>query len=227
MKEIMIPYLLKWEMISEAQRLMVGLPVRDGGLALVDVRKAAASQHKASVESTAVLQALILDGVGTIDAYHREAHMNHLNKVAAAGRQERRLATKKEALALMSGEVPLPDGSHQLPQMMKRALTRARDAQHRGAGLIYTLLPSKLLGRNLDAVVFRDSIAVRYHNPNLHAATEVCTADNCNEPATLEHALTCPKGGNIIKRHNALIRTIQEISLTTLGDPRNTRGLVR
>jgi len=38
MRDIMIPFLLKWDMISEAQSLMVGLPVRDGGLASIDVR---------------------------------------------------------------------------------------------------------------------------------------------------------------------------------------------
>ena len=49
MTKTMIPYLLQWEMITEAQRLMVGLPVRDGGLALVDVRKSDLPQHRASV----------------------------------------------------------------------------------------------------------------------------------------------------------------------------------
>jgi hypothetical protein len=222
-----IPYLLKWEMISEAQRLMVGLPVRDGGLALLDVRKAAVSQYTASLEATAVLQSLILDRVGGIDSKQREAHMTHFVKVAASKRQERRAATKAEAQALIDGEAVLPVGAPQLPSMMRRALKRARECQLRGTGLIYTLMPSKVLGLNLDAVVLRDSIAVRYHYPTLHAATEVCTADGCNEPATLEHSLSCSKGGNVIRRHNAPLRTLQDIALITLGDPRNQKGFVK
>ena len=222
-----IPYLLKWELISEAQRLMVGLPVRDGGLALLDVRKTVVPQHKASLEATAVLQSLILDQIGTIDASQREAHIHHFVKVAAAKRQERRAATKVEALGLVNGEAALSEGSPQLPQTMRHALARARDCQPRGAGLIYTLLPSSLLGLKLDAIVLRDSIAVRYNYPTLHAATETCTADSCGEPYTLEHALQCRFGGNIVRRHNAPLRVLQEIALTALGDPRNIKETVR
>ena len=60
MTQKLIPYLLKWELITEAQRIMVGLPVRDGGLALLDVREAAVPQHEASIETTGLAQSLIL-----------------------------------------------------------------------------------------------------------------------------------------------------------------------
>ena len=110
---------------------------------------------------------------------------------------------------------------------MRRALDRARTCQHRGTGLIYTLIPSKILGLTLDSVVFTDSIAVRYNSPTLYAATEECTADRCSAPATLEHVLTCPYGSNIIDRHNTPMETLQDVSLTVLGDPHNKKGWVK
>ena len=68
---------------------------------------------------------------------------------------------------------------------------------------------------------------MRYNYPTLHAATETCTADQCNEPYTLEHAIQCRFGSNIHTRHNAPLRALQEIALTALGDQRNTRGTVK
>lgn len=206
---------------------MVGLPVRDGGLALLNVTKLADSQYTSSQKSTAVLQSLILDQVRTLDPNQRDAHMAHFAAAAAARRQDNVNKTKAEASALEEGTAILQDGSPQLPSTMRRALARARDCQKRGAGLIYTLLPSKLLGLTLDSVAFRDSIAVRYNYPTLHAAVETCTADRCGEPYTLEHALQCRYGGNIIQRHNAPLRALQEIVQTALGDPYNTRGTVK
>ena len=79
---------------TEAKRLMVGLPVRDGGLALLDVRKTVTSQYEASTEATAVLQSLILDQVGAVDDRQREAYTSHFVRVAAAKRQQRRGETK-------------------------------------------------------------------------------------------------------------------------------------
>jgi len=227
MTNTVLPYLLQWEMITEAQRPIVGLPVRDGGLASLEVRKTAIPQYKASVESTEVLQSLILDRVGAIDASQHDAHMYRCSKKAALKRQERRAVAKAESIAIENGNAPLSEGSQQLSVDMRRALGRARDCQHRGAGLIYTIVPSKALGLTLDSVVFSDSIAVRYNTPTLHAASEICTADKCHEAGTLEHVLTCPYGSNIIDRHNAPINTIQEIALTVLGDTHNKKGWVK
>ena len=63
-----------------------------------------------------------------------------------------------------------------------------------------------------------------YNTPTLRMATEVCTADKCKEPATLEHVLTCTHGSNIKDRHNIPIDTVKEIALIALGDPHNQKG---
>ena len=73
-------------------------------------------------------------------------------------------------------------------------------AQEKGASSWLSALPIKSLGYALNKQEFRDAVSLRYSwkvkdTPNFCA---------CNKPNSVDHALTCKKGGYVSMRHNAL-----------------------
>ena len=71
-------------------------------------------------------------------------------------------------------------------------------AQEKGSGSWLTALPIKSLGYTLNKQQFRDSICLRYgwKVPNTPSYCQ------CGKKNDVDHALSCPKGGYVIMRHN-------------------------
>ena len=203
-----IPYLLKWEHITEAQIQMVSLPFRDGGLGLPKIADTAVSQFKGSREATGVLSALMMSRVSKLDDTQRQAHDSHIAKSSAKARKSRKEVTKMKSKSLVEG--------NNLPHVMARALARAKGSKE--SSVLFSLLPSTLLGTVLDEVVFRDAITVRYSYPTLNGTSDKCSADNFDADYDLEHACSCKKGGNIIANHDDVMKALQQVGLTVLRD---------
>jgi hypothetical protein len=60
-------------------------------------------------------------------------------------------------------------------------------------------MPDKLNGTILSAEEFRDSLGLRF---GLTPASLPSRCDGCGQRFTLEHAMTCAKGGLVLSRHN-------------------------
>ena len=73
-------------------------------------------------------------------------------------------------------------------------------AQEKGAGLWLTANPVKSFGFSLNKQEFQDSIYLRYGWRVLNTPS-YC---QCSEKNSVDHALSCKKGGYIIMRHNKL-----------------------
>ena len=78
------------------------------------------------------------------------------------------------------------------------------------------MAPNELMGFYLSKPEFYDGIAVRY-NANPINAPSRCEAGACGKEYNLEHALTCPYGGNRILRHDMVKRAVQSIAIAALG----------
>ena len=82
---------------------------------------------------------------------------------------------------------------------MPGSLQRAMDlAQEKGASSWLTSLPIGEFGFSLHKSAFRDAIALRYGWTPLNIPTHCA----CGAPFSVQHALSCPKGGFPTLRHN-------------------------
>ena len=84
---------------------------------------------------------------------------------------------------------------NELPPSMRSSVMLA---QEKGASNWLSCLPLKLHNFVLHKTVFRDAIALRYH----WLPSACPTSCACGHSFTIEHALSCPKGGFPSLRHN-------------------------
>ena len=85
-------------------------------------------------------------------------------------------------------------------------------AQATGSSNWLTALPLKSANSVLSKREFFDAVAVRYRWPLKHLPTHCA----CGKPFSIEHALSCAKGGFVYQRHNELRDTIANL----VGDVR-------
>ena len=79
--------------------------------------------------------------------------------------------------------------------------------QEKGAGLWLTANPVKSHGFTLNKQEFKDSISLRYgwKIPNVSSYCQ------CGEKNSIDHALSCKKGGYVIMRHNKIRDLVAEL----------------
>ena len=95
----------------------------------------------------------------------------------------------------------LSSHARELKSVLPPDLQRAMDlAQEKGASNWLTVLPIEEFGLSLHKGAFRDALALRYSWP-LHNTPSTCA---CGSHFTVEHALSCPKGGYPSIRHNEI-----------------------
>ena len=99
---------------------------------------------------------------------------------------------KRDRSASLASELK----SH-LPPDLQRAMNLS---QEKGASNWLTVLPVEEFGFSLHKGAFRDALALRYGWP-LHNTPSTCSCGSC---FSVEHALSCPKGGYPSIRHNEI-----------------------
>ena len=87
-------------------------------------------------------------------------------------------------------------------------------ASEKGASSWLTALPLKSFGYLLNKQEFTDAVALRY-NFNIKDSAKKCV---CGELNTINHSLSCKKGGYVSLRHNSLRDTIAEIMQNSCRD---------
>ena len=172
---------------------LFALPVRLGGLALVNPAQHAASEFTASVKITEPLTNVILHQ-GTDYSYEVvEAQL-----AAKADISKQRKTHQSEAAL-------------QLRESLSTPLQRVMDlAQEKGASTWLTALPIEEYGFSLHKGAFLDAVALRYG----WEPSKTPSRCGCGEKFTIEHAMSCPKGGFPSIRHNE----VRDLTATLLTE---------
>ena len=168
---------------NDLDRDLLALPARLGGIALVNPTQATDTDHLSSIKITEVLKDAILQ---QDFQYSGEVVVQQLEAKIEV-QQLRREQTRQ--------------ASEQLKESLPYSLKRSMDlAQEKGASSWLTCLPIEEFGFTLHKGAFHDALALRYNWQPLH----VPSSCGCGTKFSVEHALSCPKGGFPSIRHNEI-----------------------
>ena len=167
---------------SQIERDLIALPIRLGGLGIINPVSSAESSFKASSNLTAPLVAAI----ATQDLNH------HLS----------RSATKEIKISIHKNnrQIQKHTAEHvynQLTPQLKRSVDLAKE---RVSSSWLSVLPLDDHGFSLHKGDFRDALCLRYGWSLPHTPAKC----NCGSPFSVDHAMICPMGGFPTIRHNEL-----------------------
>ena len=182
--DVLIPSLIGRN-CSEAERDLVALPVRIGGLGLINPSDSADAEYSASIRVSAPL-------VSKIEAQsHETPEEAEVQRLVYATRKEKDDGLKEK----------LEEVKAMLPDKTQRAVDLACE---KGASNWLTVIPLKDMDFDLNKREFRDAVRLRYDWP-IPDNPSVCV---CGSMFTVDHAMICQRGGLVIQRHNE-IRDLQ------------------
>ena len=180
LREKFFPALFGGEEINTYFRKILGHSVKHGGLGIPDPRLSAEIAYNTSKYARRELVGSLLGG--TILNY-----VGHRACVRKASQTERR-----HNMCVELGEV-----ARQKKQAGGQERNRLHRATRNGAWLC--AVPHRLNGTELSREEFRDNLRLRY---GLTPQDIPMTCDGCGKKFSIEHALSCPKGGLVLVRHN-------------------------
>ena len=178
---ILLPSLTGRAPPNDAVRDLLALPTRLGGLGIINPIKSSKAEFHASTMISVPLATLI---TAQCSGYTYECITAQV--LAKKETKNLRRNREKEAASSMRETVPEP---------LKRAMDLA---QEKGASSWLTSLPIKEFGFSLHKDAFWDALALRYGWSPLNLPVH-CT---CGTSFSVQHALSCPKGGFPTLRHN-------------------------
>ena len=182
--DVLIPSLIGRN-CSEAERDLVALPVRMGGLELINLFDSADAEYSASIRVSAPL-------VSEIEAQsHETPDEAAVQRLVYATRKEKDDGPKEE----------LEEVKARLPDKTQRAVDLACE---KGASNWLTVIPLKDMDFDLNKREFRDAVRLRYDWP----IPDQPSVYVCGSMFTVDHAMICKRGGLVIQRHNE-IRNLQ------------------
>ena len=168
---------------SDLECALFALPARLGGLGIRIPSKIADNELHSSLLITLPLNNQILDHKREY-SYEIIAEQQH-NKASTRIKNRERSAREADVLY------------DQLPFSLQRAVDFARE---RGASTWLTVLPLTDHGFTLHRSDFHDAMALRYG----WTPTKLPSKCKCGNNFTVEHALSCARGGFPIIRHNEI-----------------------
>ena len=161
-------------------RALLSLPVRCGGLGIPNPTTTGEDCYASSTGGTQLLKDSLIAGTPLCASTHQ-----------SVASQARRKARKQRTAAQDARFDEL--ASTERPTVKRRMERSAR------TGAWLTTMPSLLNGTDLSADEFRDSLRIRYGLIPLGLPHR---CDGCSDRFTVEHAMSCKKGGLILQRHN-------------------------
>ena len=192
----LLPALTDGHHFSDKDRLLLSLPPKLGGLGIPIMTKTAAEEHQFSQMLTKSLSSRIYkqeENIGDLVVETRKAK-NEITRL----RKDRQENDLKRVRSLMNEDE-----------------IRANDiAQMKGASNWITTLPIKEENYVLNKREFFDAITVRYRW-EVKKLPITCV---CGSPFTIDHAMSCKKGGYIIHRHNEIRDTLAKMLEETCRD---------
>ncbi len=184
--EVFIPALLG-RSISPLERDILELPVRLGGMGIVNPVKISQREYQCSRQITKPLVQLISQQDQDITKLNREEVKN----------TKEQLKLQKEVYLRERFDTLYMDADHRL----KNHLTQAKE---KGASSWLTALPLKSLNYTLNKQEFQDGVHLRY-GWQIKGMPPYCT---CGKKNSIYHALDCKLGGYVSMRHDAIRDTI-------------------
>ena len=180
-----LPAILGGYCFSDLDRQIFGLPTRFGGLAIFDPTEVCQHEYDYSLEATRPLKSAILQ-----------------QKLALAPEEKIEMANKiKDA----KGSISFRKTSYYAhkSEELKAVCTddKARNLEVlciKGASSWLTVLPLQEFRYTLSKQEFVDAIHLRYKFP-ISGMPKICA---CSKSNSIDHALSCPKGGYTAMRHN-------------------------
>jgi hypothetical protein len=169
--------------IKDVDRDIFALPVRFGGLNIVNPVESADREYRASRFITKNLTDVILNQDQDFSNYDKE----DAKEKVKIGKNMKNEELKTRFTNLME----------QLTEKEKRMIDLAKE---KGVGAWLSARPIKSLGYVLNQQEFRDAICLRYG----WAIPNTPTYCQCGKKNDLNHTLSCAKGGYTIMRHNCL-----------------------
>ena len=177
--------------VGDGERDLLSLPTRLGGLGITNPMVDAPQAHKEAMMITRPLVDILLGSPATpstafaaqleVITATRKAHNKHVHDRAVSLRES------------------LPDGSTTALSM--------RWAQEHGASTWLTALPLTAHGFNLTRREFLDALCLRYG----WTPANLPSLCSCGRNFTVEHALSCMRGGYISLRHNEVRDLLAEL----------------
>ena len=169
--------------VSDIERRMIALPYRHGGLGIQNPTLTADREYATSVDVTRDLTDMII----AQDMDLKKLDQNKMTEKINSLKRE-----KEEALKLEAREI-----AQALDESMRRSF---ESTQEKGASSWLSALPLRRMGFVLNKQEFCDAIALRY-GWSIPGIPKFCA---CGAENSIDHTLTCKRGGYVIMRHNAL-----------------------
>ena len=157
---------------TEEERDLLELPVRLGGLGLVNPARIASQEYEASVKITGPLVQQI------VEQAHKPPDETEIKTFQTSARRE-----KNERLKMQCEQV-----RESLPGKTERAVELALDKE---ASNWLTVIPGKEMSFNLNKKEFRDAINLRFD----WEITDIPAIFICGDLFTVDHAMVCRRGG--------------------------------
>ena len=191
-RKVFLPNLTGQNAFNDMERDMLALPARLGGLGILDPCRMSELHYSTCETISAPLIRLILDQSETYAPEIKEAQARMRNNARKFHRQyEARTAN---------------DLKEDLSTKLQKALTICSE---KGASSWLSALPISEHGFALHRGAFRDALCLRYGWRPSHLPSH-CV---CGQHFTIEHALSCSRGGFPSIRHNE----IRNITADLLG----------
>ena len=182
-RQLLLPSITGQNALSDDERDLMALPARLGGLGIADPSRQATGHFSSSEKITAPLATLILL---QSPEYPPEAKAEQVRAKSTA----RNLRRQHEGMAAEELKERLPD-------KMQRAMTVASE---KGASSWLLTMPIADHGFDLHKGAFRDALCLRY-GWRPHLLPSHCV---CSQRLSIEHALSCSRGGFPSIRHNEI-----------------------
>ena len=177
--------------INDVERDILALPLRYGGLGIQNPVLTADREYKASKLITQQLTEMI---------FNQDQDLSKL---------DRPLITKTKAELKLEKEKCYSAEKNRLENLItsdpkRRAFSIA---SQKGSSSWLSALPLRSLGYCLNKKDFRDSLMLRYNWP----IPDVANHCSCGAKNSVNHALSCKKGGYVTFRHDVLVETEAEL----------------
>ena len=173
--------------VTDLERDMVALPLRHGGLGIQNPVHTADREYEASQKITKPLANLI---------YNQDHDLGKLDLTAIANTKAALKAEKEKDFAAERLRIENAISS----PAKKRSFSLAAQ---KGSSSWLSALPMQSYGYCLNKKDFRDGICLRYGWP-IQDIAKHCA---CGERNSVDHALSCKKGGYVSFRHTVLVET--------------------
>ena len=178
--DVLIPSLLEHQ-VTETERDLLALPVRMGGLGLVNPVNQSRQEYEASIKATAPLVKQIVKQA--VEPPNDEDVVSAQRCV----RQEKADSARRD----------LKHVTKSLPLKSQRAVEFMKE---KGASSWLSVIPLKEMNYTLNKREFRDAMKLRYG----WEFNDIPTVCICGDLFDTDHALICMRGGYIIQRHNEI-----------------------